>query len=399
MLGFDDSSHLLIEHGTSNRQCHSLRRGTTSAWLLGLAAVFSLAVMAVQSGGSVSRGVDLELLRFAEERRSRAARWQDAIQDSAIEDPNKPVRPGDTSCVDHTDGRVYSFAPAVMPFSCPPCGDQNHEPVLWPGGVVPYEIEDVPGAPHVRVGDELNSTYGGIQNSALNAMFYIEQVSSVRFVRRNSEPNFVRFVRDSSPCDGSSNFGVCGGMQEIHIPHIGCYQAMYGGQPTEQRLPGGAHPVRSKANVLQKAVFTTPVGMATHETMHALGLFHTQAYPNRDAFVQIHWDNIKGMTPSGVVGTEQYEMIPFDTFKDPKQAEVAAMPFDFESVLIYMDTAYAINSSLPTMTRPDGSPLPRGTGQRVRMSESDISKINTLYPERRPPAGVKTAAGDVDAPL
>mmetsp|Transcript_26162 Transcript_26162/g.75840 ORF Transcript_26162/g.75840 Transcript_26162/m.75840 type:complete len:175 (+) Transcript_26162:787-1311(+) len=174
---------------------------------------------------------------------------------------------------------------------------------------------------------------------------------------------------------------------------------MYGGQPTEQRLPGGAHPVRSKANVLQKAVFTTPVGMATHETMHALGLFHTQAYPNRDAFVQIHWDNIKGMTPSGVVGTEQYEMIPFDTFKDPKQAEVAAMPFDFESVLIYMDTAYAINSSLPTMTRPDGSPLPRGTGQRVRMSESDISKINTLYPERRPPAGVKTAAGDVDAPL
>ena len=51
------------------------------------------------------------------------------------------------------------------------------------------------------------------------------------------------------------------------------------------------------------------------------------------------------------------------------------------------------------MTRPDGSPLPRGTGQRVRMSESDVAKINTLYPERRPPAGVKTASGDVDAPL
>ena len=77
------------------------------------------------------------------------------------------------------------------------------------------------------------------------------------------------------------------------------------------------------------------VGMATHETMHALGLFHTQAYPNRDAFVQIHWDNIKGMTPSGVVGTEQYEMIPFDTFKDPKQAEVAAMASEAGEALTF----------------------------------------------------------------
>lgn len=259
-------------------------------------------------------------------------------------------------------------------------------------GVVPYEIEDVPGAPHVRVGDELNSTYGGIQNSALNAMFYIEQVSSVRFVRRNSEPNFVRFVRDSSPCDGSSNFGVCGGMQEIHIPHIGCYQVdtrrTFAGTPillasldpeplagyvrraahraaaARRRAPGPLqsecasegrlHHSRRRVAAIEAAhrccgspatvtlLWTScSVGMATHETMHALGLFHTQAYPNRDAFVQIHWDNIKGMTPSGVVGTEQYEMIPFDTFKDPKQAEVAAMPFDFESVLIYMDTACA----------------------------------------------------------
>ncbi|MDX2154001.1 MAG: M12 family metallopeptidase [Bryobacteraceae bacterium] len=108
----------------------------------------------------------------------------------------------------------------------------------WPGGVVPYEIE--PGFPR--------------PNEISEAIRIWEAQTSIRFMPRTTEPNWVRFQRNPG-CN--SALGMVGGEQFINLGPAGC------------GIPGTAH-----------------------EIGHALGVHHEQQRPDRDRYIYPNLDTL-----------------------------------------------------------------------------------------------------------
>jgi len=109
----------------------------------------------------------------------------------------------------------------------------------WPDGIVPYEFDA--------------NVLMWQQDSMLAAMGVWESVSSVDFVARTTEPNYVHI---QAATVNNSMVGMQGGMQVINI-----------------------------------ASWNTRLTIA-HELMHCLGFWHEQSRPSRDLFVTIVEDSI-----------------------------------------------------------------------------------------------------------
>ena len=126
---------------------------------------------------------------------------------------------------------------------------------LWTNGQVAYEID------------------GGVPNPGrvTDAIGHIEANTGIRFTRRTaanagSLPDYIRVVSNGAATFSSSAIGRRGGMQDL--------------------LAADAHP--------------WPV--IAHEFLHALGVYHEQSRSDRDAFVEIKWDNIQdGPPPAGEI--------------------------------------------------------------------------------------------------
>lgn len=101
-----------------------------------------------------------------------------------------------------------------------------------------------------------------------------------------------------------------------------------------------------------------------HEIMHALGFIHEQNRTDRDDYVEILWDN---MDPNFKIN--------FEKFSDAMMLVSGITNFDFESVMIYADTAFSINQQ-PTMR-------PKVDAQRITplpgLSPRDVERINKAY--------------------
>ncbi|QNR85905.1 hypothetical protein H9N25_05510 [Pedobacter riviphilus] len=183
---------------------------------------------------------------------------------------------------------------------------------LWPGGVVYYTISNT-----------INSSNIGL---AINEW---ESNTSIRFIQRTNQTNYVDFSYPPTQGSGSSQLGMIGGRQEIKL--------------------------------VNNASFRTVV----HEIGHAVGLMHEQTRSDRDQYINVNYGNINNDWKS------QYDIYNLG-------AGYQTGTFDFNSIMLYR--SYAVEASVngnpsPQMTKKDGSTW----SDSYYLSQGDIDGVNYLY--------------------
>ncbi|XP_030561570.1 seminal metalloprotease 1-like [Drosophila novamexicana] len=191
----------------------------------------------------------------------------------------------------------------------------------WPNGEVYYKIDEQFKPEHV---DHIKL-----------AMQIIQNVSCVRFLPAVEDTkNFVEIKVSLSGC--WSNVGFLGGKQTLSLPDQGVNQGCF-------RL-----------------------GTIQHELLHTLGFLHQQSSPDRDDYVQIAWDNIQ---PDNISNFQKYNSSRVGNF---------GATYDYGSIMHYSVSAFKKTAGLDTIT-PLQSLNGRRMGQRNRMSDADITRLNNMY--------------------
>ncbi|OQV17389.1 putative Zinc metalloproteinase nas-14 [Hypsibius exemplaris] len=107
-------------------------------------------------------------------------------------------------------------------------------------------------------------------------------------------------------------------------------------------------------------------GIIVHELGHAIGFYHEQARTDRDDYVEINLDNV------GAGSAHNFWKY------DASQITKSGTSYDFDSVMHYSQTEFAVDTSSWTV-RPKAPNQNRPIGQRIRLSITDIREINSLY--------------------
>ncbi|XP_065076987.1 protein tolkin-like [Ochlerotatus camptorhynchus] len=191
---------------------------------------------------------------------------------------------------------------------------------IWDFGVIPYEID---------------GNFSGLHKALFKqAMRHWENYTCIKFVERNpiDHPNYIVFTERQCGC--CSFVGKRGnGPQAISI-----------GKNCDK------------------------FGIVVHELGHVVGFWHEHTRPDRENHVVIEKNNI-------MVGQEY-------NFNKLTEDEVNSLglPYDYDSIMhyarntfskgTYLDTIFPIE--MPGRKRPE-------IGQRLRLSEGDISQANLLY--------------------
>ncbi|REC61086.1 flavastacin [Chryseobacterium pennae] len=191
----------------------------------------------------------------------------------------------------------------------------------WPNGIVYYRIPDQ--------GTLSNANYGMFKKNLDSAFNIISSRTKIEFVEKTTQPEYLHFQYSSSA--NNSPLGWRGSE---------AYGQIF--------------------NTINIYNYNVPAIIA-HETMHSMGIMHEQCRPDRGQYMIVNLNR-----------ADQRYLINFNI--DPTMSGYG--DFDFESVMMYGPTDFAINPALPVMTRLDGSLF---TKQRVRLSDGDYNGINHLY--------------------
>lgn len=106
-------------------------------------------------------------------------------------------------------------------------------------------------------------------------------------------------------------------------------------------------------------------GVAAHEILHSLGFFHEQSRTDRDSYIIINFNNIKN----------EY-VHAFQTFSQKGYNGKNFGAYDYQSIMHYGSWDFAKDSSIPTITKLDGSCF---ESQRTHLTNGDLAAIDRLY--------------------
>ncbi|GBN35324.1 Zinc metalloproteinase nas-4 [Araneus ventricosus] len=207
-------------------------------------------------------------------------------------------------------------------------------PDLFGGDMLGVDVSDrnVIPQPHLRwtgkkvpyVVDPSIARYNGLILSAINDY---HTKTCVRFVPRTFETNYIRIF----PGQGCySNVGMIGGQQPVSLGQ-GC-------------------------------MFR---GTIVHELGHAIGFFHEQNRSDRDQYLIIYWQNIQQGMDTQFFLLKPHENLLLDRF-------------DYNSIMLYGNTAFSRDGRSFTMKAKTGVPLLE-TYDKQGLSASDVIRVKKMY--------------------
>jgi hypothetical protein len=111
--------------------------------------------------------------------------------------------------------------------------------------------------------------------------------------------------------------------------------------------------------------------IAQHELLHALGMFHMQASPNRDNYVQVLWNNIDSQHH------DQFDIVPW--------ADLLGTQYDLYSIMHYTKYAFSINYGYyPVFAlRPGVNFDLNNLGRSPNLTDGDVTRLWILYCNNR----------------
>ncbi|CAJ0583075.1 unnamed protein product, partial [Mesorhabditis spiculigera] len=166
------------------------------------------------------------------------------------------------------------------------------------------------------------------QNQIRQALRHVESQTCMRFREGGSDRNRLQFIRGSGCW---SNVGMIGGRQQVSVGY-GCEW----------------------------------MGIISHETLHALGLWHEQSRNDRDDFISLRSQYII----RGTIGNFEK--------RTPQTSDNIGQPYDLGSVMHYGPKAFTTDWGQNTIATRDPN-FQQTIGQREGISFKDAKMINTRY--------------------
>ncbi|XP_012526656.1 astacin-like metalloprotease toxin 5 [Monomorium pharaonis] len=189
------------------------------------------------------------------------------------------------------------------------------EDLFWPNARIPYEI---------------HGNFDASQRQLIrDAMKQYADNTCIRFVQRTDENDYVNIYSNDTGC--WSNVGRIGGPQTVNLQIPGC---------------------------------VTLLGTVVHELMHSAGCWHEHTRDDRDKYVIINENNIQPKAKNNFIKD------------DSNSNDYYGVDYDYNSVMHYSRTAFAIDPDQDTITPTDSN---ASIGQRDGFSKENIKMLNNMY--------------------
>jgi len=190
----------------------------------------------------------------------------------------------------------------------------------WANGVIPYKVATNFGPGQKTVNDAVTKAVAHIRNATGGC---------IKYVPWTNQKDFVQIKYEATGC--WSHLGRTGNEQPIVLDN-GCWS----------------------------------VGTVVHEMLHAIGFQHEQNRPDRDQYLNIYWNNIK-QDKNTIAQFELAKGLVFNT------------KFDFNSIMLYGETAFSKDNKSPTMLAKDPKIRFPDADNREAMSPTDIYEVKQYY--------------------